>query len=200
MNVYQNMLYAMRGMGDPQPGSIPAEYTKPGGGATGETVYSGGSSQQNIRALQQAIVSTPGCSLPQHGVDSIWGPETRAGTQCLAGTMGGLQALYARYPFAQQLMGQAVSSGGGGGGGGAAARPPAGQQPPPGVQAASIFRMDSPWLWAIIAGVLVVGGGVVYYMSRDEDLGKLSDDELERRIFEKQIEAGVGTIPATKKQ
>jgi hypothetical protein len=64
-----------------------------------------------IRALQRAIVATPGCTnqLPRHGVDGIFGIETEEGVECLAKQWGGMNVVLAAFPFVEFYIGSDVT-------------------------------------------------------------------------------------------
>ena len=131
--------------------------------SSGGAVVSGGATRANITALQNAIIAG-GCTLPNSGVDGVWGPETRTGVNCYAQRIGGLQQVYNQFPFVQALM---TGSSGGGGGGGVQQ-----EETPPSVEetswASRFFNPSNPMLWLSIAGVLLVGGGATYVVVRQK--------------------------------
>jgi len=160
--------------------------------------------RNNISALQNYIVAQ-GCSVGSSGVDGIFGPQTRAGLQCVIDQTSYVNVA-GRFPFISTLIAtptgqprpanftfdpgttaktpeQVVASGSPGGGGGQVVSP---GSTPADIQAdqrrqASVFGALPWWGWALIA----VGGlgalGVVGYMA-------LGGEEDEYDEFEEEDE------------
>jgi len=64
------------------------EYSGKSGFRQASTLHAMGTdSIYDVASLQAAIIEN-GCSLPAHGQDGRWGPETEAGVRCLAERRG----------------------------------------------------------------------------------------------------------------
>jgi hypothetical protein len=108
-----------------------------------------------IRLLQQEIVNAAGCALPEHGIDGIWGPETRAGTQCLLRAKG--QAFVSsKFPFVADLMGAITP-----------APTTIAPLPVPLPTASPTPIHHNWWFWVAVVGIGAVGAvGVKSYMEK----------------------------------
>lgn len=158
---------------------------------TGGVVTGSGRSGTHVRTLQNAMIAA-GCTLPRYGADGIWGSETQmAFTSCFAPRVGGLEAAYAQYPFARDLMGQTSTGGTARQPTGGATRTPSGTTPPPPIEA-GFFSVSNPWMWVVITVGFVGIAGVGYFVTRPKPgapYGELPDEELERAILEKAARA-----------
>lgn len=124
-----------------------------------------------LRELQQEIVSS-GCSLPQYGVDGLWGTETAHGVQCMI-DRDGWQAVSGRFQVIQGLV-----------------QPPAEDDSPAVigdlVGSTRLIRRESYGglgMWGYIglgAAALVLGFAIAQVIKKDEP----EEEELDEEEFE----------------
>lgn len=155
-------------------------------------------SRQNIRTLQNYIIGQ-GCSVGSSGADGLFGPQTRAGLQCVIDQTGYVNVA-GRFSWISTVMvtptGQArpagftfdpgtsaktpenvVVSGSPGGGGGSVSQPGSTPADIDKVQQAGIFGALPLWGWVLIALGGVGALGVVGVMALGEEEPEFEEED-----------------------